>query len=76
LTEEKSKMAKTCEEIYVSKVEAGIRGIRLGSKTPNEAQVGLWLNKLKTVNDGLYDDLFQKYKNVLKDYEKRKNIIW
>ena len=69
-------MAKTCEEIYVSKVEAGIRGIRLGSKTPNEAQVGLWLNKLKTVNDGLYDDLFQKYKNVLKDYEKRKNIIW
>jgi hypothetical protein len=69
-------MAKSCEEIYVAKVEAGIRSIRMGSKNPNEAQVGLWLNKLKTVNDGLYDDLFQKYKNVLKDYEKRKNNIW
>ena len=69
-------MAKSCEEIYVARVEAGIRSIRMGSKNPNQAQVPVWLNKLRLVNDGLYDDLFQKYKNVLKDYEKRKNIIW
>lgn len=69
-------MAKSCEEIYVSKVEAGIRSIRMGSKTPNEAQVPVWLNKLRLVNDGLYDDYMQKYKNIMKDYEKRKQNIW
>jgi hypothetical protein len=69
-------MAKSCEEIYVSRVEAGIRSIRMGSKTPNEAQVPVWLNKLRLVNDGLYDDYMQKYKNIMKDYEKRKNNIW
>jgi hypothetical protein len=64
-------MAKSCEEIYVARVEAGIRSIRMGAKNPNQAQVPVWLNKLRLVNDGLYDDLFQKYKNVMKDYEKR-----
>jgi hypothetical protein len=69
-------MAKSCEEIYVSRIEAGIRSIRMGSKTPNEAQVPVWLNKLRLVNDGLYDDFMEKYKNIMKDYEKRKNNIW
>jgi hypothetical protein len=69
-------MAKSCEEIYVSRIEAGIRSIRMGTKTPNEAQVGLWLGKLKPLNDGLYDDFMEKYKNIMKDYEKRKKKSW
>jgi len=52
-------MAKSCEEIYISRVESGIRSIRMGTKTPNEAQVGLWLNKLKPINDGMFFDLFE-----------------
>jgi hypothetical protein len=69
-------MAKSCEEIYVSRIEGGIRSIRMGTKTPNEAQVGLWLGKLKPLNDGLYDDFMEKYKNIMKDYEKRKKKSW
>ena len=69
-------MGKTCEEIYIQKVEAGIRAIRFGTKTPNEAQVGLWLNKLKPLNDGMYNDLMDKYKNVMKEYEKKKHKMF
>ncbi len=69
-------MAKTCEELYIGKVEAGIRSIRMGTKTPNEAQVGLWLNKVKQLNDGMYLDLLEKYKNVMKEYEKKNNKMF
>lgn len=69
-------MAKTCEEIYISRVESGIRSIKLGTKTPNEAQVGLWLNKLKPLNDGMYDDLMDKYKRIMKEYEKNKHKMF
>ena len=69
-------MAKTCEEIYIQKVEAGIRSIKMGSKTPNDAQVGMWLNKLKPLNIGMYDDLLEKYKNIMKEYEKKKHKMF
>ena len=69
-------MVKSCEEIYVNKIEAGIRSIRLNTKTPNEAQVGLWLGKLKPLNDGLYDDFMEKYKRTMKEYEKKMHKIF
>ena len=69
-------MAKACEEIYIQKVESGIRSIRMGTKTPNETQIGLWLNKLKPLNDGMYNDLLEKYKNIMKDYEKKKHKMF
>lgn len=69
-------MAKTCEEIYIGRVEGGIRSIRMGTKTPNEAQVGMWLNKLKPLNIGMHDDLLEKYKNIMKEYEKKKHKIF
>ena len=65
-------MAKTCEEIYIGRVEGGIRSIRMGTKTPNEAQVGMWLNKLKPLNIGMYLDLLKKYDNQLKEYNKKR----
>ena len=65
-------MAKSCEEIYTIRIESGIRSIKMGTKTPNEAQVWVWLTKLKPVNVGMYDELMQKYKNVMKEYEKNK----
>jgi hypothetical protein len=69
-------MAKSCEEIYISRIEAGIRSIRMGTKTPNEAQVALWLNKLKPLNDGMHDDLLEKYKRTMKEYEKKKHKMF
>ena len=65
-------MSKGCEELYIKRIECGIRGIKLGTKTPKEANVGHWLNKLKTLNDGLHDDYFIKYKKIMKEFEKRK----
>ena len=61
----------SCEELYVRHIENGIRAIRMGKKSPKDANVGLHLNKLKLVNLGLYEDLLQKYSNVVKDYKKR-----
>ena len=61
----------SCEELYVRHIENGIRAIRMGTKNPKDANVGLHLNKLKLVNLGLYEDLLEKYSNVLKDYKKR-----
>lgn len=61
--------SNTCEEIYVRKIESGIRLIEHG-KAPKDAQVGIWLNKLKPLNQGLYDDLLGKYKEILENIKK------
>jgi len=59
------------EELYIRNIENGIRGIRLGTKTPADANVGSPLNKLKSLNPGMHEDLMTKYKNVLAEYEKK-----
>ena len=55
----------------IKKIEAGIRAIRLGTKSPKEAQIGGALNKLKEVNEGMHEDLIKAYKNVIEDYKKK-----
>ncbi len=62
----------TIEETYVKHIECGIRAIKLGTKRPDEANVGKFLNKLREVNEGLYDDLMERYQNILDDYKKNK----
>ena len=59
------------EELIIKKIESGIRGIRIGTKNPNEADVGRFLNRLKEINDGLYDDYLDKYKRVMKMYNQK-----
>ena len=41
------------EELLVKKIECGIRGIRLGTKNPNEVMLGKSLERLKDINEGL-----------------------
>lgn len=60
----------TIEETYVKQIEDGIRGIRLG-KHPKDTNAPIALNKLKNINQGLYDDLLEKYKNVMKEFKKQ-----
>lgn len=62
----------TTEETYVKHIECGIRAIKLGTKRPDESNVGKFLNKLREVNEGLYDDLMERYQNILDDYKKNK----
>ena len=55
----------SAEELYIKHIEYGIRSILNGSKSVKEANVGISLNKLKQVNEGLYEDYLKKYKEVL-----------
>ncbi|MHA2270109.1 MAG: hypothetical protein ACXAB8_20150 [Promethearchaeota archaeon] len=64
-------MYSNVEELLVKKIECGIRGIRMGTKNPEEAKVGKFLNKLKDVNEGLYDDLLIRYMKVYKFHQQK-----
>lgn len=61
----------TIEDCYVKKIECGIRGIKLGTKKPSEVDINEALEKLKKVNDGLYEDLLKKYITIMESYNKR-----
>jgi hypothetical protein len=63
----------TSEELCVKNIEAGIRAIRLRTKSPKEAGVGFSLNRLKDLNLGLYEDYLAKYKRVVEDYNRGGN---
>lgn len=67
-------MYKTCEDIYIRNIENGIRGIRLGSKKPEEiaSSISTNFNRLSEVNQGMYEDLMKKYENVVNDYKNRR----
>ena len=55
------------EEILIKNIENGIRGIRLGTKTAANANVGIHLNKLKTINEGMYQEYLKKYIDCLNE---------
>ena len=59
------------EEMYIKNIEAGIRALKLRTKTPSETNVGINLNRLKGVNPGMYDDYMAKYKTALEEYNKK-----
>jgi len=64
-------MYLTSEELYIKNIENSIRAIKLGTKTPEETGVGFNLNKLKMVNEPMFDELIAKYKKALEDYKKK-----
>ena len=66
-------MAKGIEELSIRKIEGGIRGIRMGTKTPETARVGYFLSKLEPLNIGLYEDYLERYVKVMKLYEQKKD---
>jgi hypothetical protein len=60
----------SAEELYIKNIINGIRALRLRSKTPSEVNVGSNLNRLKILNEGLYDEYLTKYTKALKEYNK------
>jgi len=58
------------EDLCIKNIEAGIRALRLRTKTPKETNVGFNLNKLKEVNIGMYEEYLAKYKVALEEYKK------
>jgi hypothetical protein len=58
------------EDICIRKAKAGTTAIKNGTKTPQEAEVGKFLNRLKPLNEGMYDELLTEYKAVMELYNK------
>lgn len=56
------------EEQLIRKIKGGIMGIKNGTKQPNE--VGPLLNKLKPMNIGMYEELFNDYKAIVSGSKK------
>lgn len=52
------------EELILKKVRGGIRGLKMGTKTIDEARVTYFLDKLAKINDGLYQDYYMEYNKV------------
>lgn len=51
------------EELLIRKVKGGIQGIKNGTKKPSE--IAPLLNRLKGINEGMYDELLQQYQKAL-----------
>ena len=64
-------MGKTCSELYIDRIESGIRGIRLGIKKPSEVELNDFFKKLQPLNDGMAIDLKDKYDNVVNDWNRK-----
>lgn len=59
------------EDLIIKKIESGIRAIKLNTKTPIEAELGVQFTRLKPINEGMYEDLMVKYKKVVSDYNQK-----
>jgi hypothetical protein len=60
------------EESYIRKTEGLIRSIKHGTKTPNEANVEYYLERVKKSNIGMYEELTKRYQIVLDAYKGKK----
>lgn len=60
----------TSSELYIRKIEGFTRGIKLGTKKPIEvaSEISTYFDKLKPLNQGMYEDLMDKYKKVVADW--------
>lgn len=59
------------EQKLIRLIEAGIRGLKLGTKAPNETKAPSSLNRLKEINLPMYEDLLGKWKNAVADYKAK-----
>lgn len=68
--------SNSIEDLYIKKIEGGIRAVTNGTKTPKDSECAVYLNKLKPMNLGMYEDLLEKYKTAVelhKAREEKKN---
>lgn len=56
------------EQLVVNKIIGGLMGIKNGTKQPKD--VAPWLNRLKGINEGLYEDYLAKYKKLTQGEEE------
>jgi hypothetical protein len=54
------------EKLIIKKLDGGLRGLRNGTKTIEEARIMYFLERLAEVNDGLYQDYLIAYAKIQK----------
>jgi hypothetical protein len=59
------------EELVLKKVRGGLRGIKLGTKTIQEANLDTYLNKLEKLNKGLYLDYLTEYNRIIENIKNK-----
>ena len=64
------------EELCIRKIESGIRALKFKTKKPSELNISQYFEKLKNTNEGMYDDLMEKYRAALSDYKKSFENVW
>ena len=64
------------EKLLISKIETGIRGIKLGTKELNEVEeiVNKSLERLTKSNVGMAEDLGERWRKVVKNYNEKKVV--
>lgn len=63
------------EKIYIKKIEGVIRGVRIGTKNPEEVNIHLLLNGLKKINEGLADDYQEEYDEIIRKLNNQKSLV-
>jgi hypothetical protein len=63
---------QTLEDVLIKRIDNDIRGIRLGTKDSKDLKTLDDLDRLKPINEGMYEELMTKLANVVKDSSKRK----
>lgn len=61
----------------IKKLEKQILGkmlaIKTNKSTPKDSGIAVLINKMKTLDEPLYDNLLEKYKVVLEKYNEQKS---
>lgn len=57
------------EEAIIKQIRINFKAIQKGVP-PRDTNIGYSLNKLKVVNEGLYIDYLEEYKNILAELKK------
>jgi len=61
------------EQKYIRLIEAGIRGLNQGTKTPSETKAPMCLNLLKPINEPMYEELLGKWALAVDTYKRKKS---
>lgn len=67
------RFGNSTEDICIQKIEAGIRGINGGTKTPQTADVAKYFTRLKPLNEGMHADLMKKYAEAVMKHKAKEN---
>jgi hypothetical protein len=61
----------TTQELIVKRIEGAMRGLRLGTKTPQELNINPLLDKLNTLDSITYKEMDLKFEKAVDEYRRK-----